>query len=79
MYNVREDEFSGPISDNQLLDLNPELWFLPGLMAKDASQSEGAMLSNRSMLYPSGQLRHKDAQSCDLESCVVFGGTLTKQ
>lgn len=63
---------------NQLLDLNPELWFLPGLMAKDASH-EGAMLSNRSMLYPSGQLRHKDAQSCDLESCVVLEGTLTKQ
>ena len=79
MYDVWEDEFSDPVSDNQLLDLNPELWFLPGVMAKDASRSEGAMLSNRSMLYPSGQLRQKDVQSSDLESCVVLRGILMKQ
>lgn len=79
VYDVWEGEFPGPVSDNQLLDLSPEPWFLPGVMAKDASQSEGAMLSNRSMLYPSGQLRQKDVQSSDLESCVVLGGILMKQ
>lgn len=51
---------------------------LTWVMVEDASQSEGAMLSNRSMLYPSGQLRQKDAQSSDLESCVVLGGILMK-
>ena len=51
---------------------------LTWVMVEDASQSEGAMLSNRSMLYPSGQLRQKDAQSSDLERGVDLGGILMK-